>query len=74
MDRLKMPYWSKSVTTMFLFLKKREIFSTLTWQAGDTLQGLVTITPVFPCCRQGLAFGEVGVGRLSPQDPLLTDG
>lgn len=32
----------------------------------------MTITPVSPCCRQGLAFGEVGVQGLSPQHPLLT--
>lgn len=33
----------------------------------------MTITPVFPCCRQGLLLVKWGVGRLSPQDPLLTD-
>lgn len=59
------------VFVLFLFLKKREIFSTLTWQAGDTLQGLLTITRV-PPLQAGPAVGEVGEGRLSPQDPLLT--
>lgn len=56
---------------LFLFLKKREMFSILTWQAGDTLQALVTITPVSPCCRQGQAFGEVGMGRLVPKTHWL---
>lgn len=32
----------------------------------------MTITPMYPCYRQGLAFGEVGMGELSPQHPLLT--